>query len=236
MVAYDWFKEHAFYLIAVAGLAATILCIAMLNGCATRRPIPVEHGIPNLVQVESAIWRGGQPTAEGWRHLYALGVTNVVKLNKPEEGNDGPAILLGMIVQNFPISAIDQTVGTPSRASIDAAARAIRHGTFVHCGSEARTEEAIERNDSTGAGGNDRSGLVVALWRVRVQGWSKDRAHAEMIACGFRPILHGLYEIWEDEPESVHVSHMGAVNLEKLPNGKWRTTKLCDCGLKIVVE
>ena len=53
-------------------------------------------------------------------------------------------------------------------------------GTFVHC-----------------AHGQDRTGLVVAVYRVR-HGWTKAQAQAEMLRLGFHPTLLGLWQSWVD--------------------------------------
>jgi len=125
------------------------------------------------------VWRGGQPTAAGWRALAALGVTNVVKLDTESEGSDAPAEALGMRVRRFPVGWLRQAAGDPS-ADLAAAAQAVVPGTFVHC-----------------LHGQDRTGVVVAEWRVR-HGWSKEAAEREMLAAGFHKSLGGLRRAWEE--------------------------------------
>jgi protein-tyrosine phosphatase len=48
--------------------------------------------------------------------------------------------------------------------------------------------------------GNDRNGLVVALYRMRYQGWSKEAAFAEMERYGFHHFLAGLEQYFWDYP------------------------------------
>lgn len=154
-------------------LTAALLALC---GCATQPP----HGVPNLAQVAPGIYRGGQPTAEGWRYLQSLGVNNVVKLNTVAEGSDAPAQRLGMRVVACPINLLEQTLGEPNSNQLWLAVGNVRLGTYIHC-----------------AHGQDRTGLVVAMYRVRC-GWSKPAAEAEMLAHGFHPWLRGLYWAWED--------------------------------------
>lgn len=40
--------------------------------------------------------------------------------------------------------------------------------------------------------GQDRTGLIIGLYRVEVQGWSPARAYREMLTNGFHPELTGL--------------------------------------------
>ena len=60
----------------VLGLAAGAFLLSSTAWC--QKPPPPEA--PNLAQVEPGVWRGGQPTEQGWRDLRSLGITNVVKL------------------------------------------------------------------------------------------------------------------------------------------------------------
>lgn len=166
---------------------------------------PTVHGIPNFAPVDSTnhIYRGAQPAgAEGWTYLKSLGVTNVVKLNLKSEGSDDFAEKLGMRVCYRPIT-IEQQVGLPgSRLSnefIDGTLAFIVPGTFFHCGSDARTRSKLD-TDLNSQGGQDRTGLICACYRVRKQGWKKLDAQKEMESFGFhKKILHGLSDFWEDE-------------------------------------
>ena len=84
-------------------------------GCSCSTVNTVSHGIPNLAQVEPGIWRGGQPTAEGWKWLASQGVVLDIKLNPDDEGSDAAAVQCGMMVMPAPITTTEQTVGKPSR-------------------------------------------------------------------------------------------------------------------------
>ncbi|TSA40196.1 hypothetical protein D4Q85_00225 [bacterium] len=157
----------------------TLVSMALiLGGCASRPPLL------NLAVVDSRqnILRGGQPTVPGWATLAQRGITNVVKLNPAEEGSDQAAMDLGMIVRRFPISTFQQ-FGLEKIPTLDLrdAVAAIRAGTYIHC-----------------THGQDRTGVIVALWRVRCCGWTKANAEAEMMAHGFHKELRGLWEVWED--------------------------------------
>ena len=156
--------------LAVALLAWVALGLC---GCATRSG----QAVPNLAIVAPGIYRGGQPTAEGWQTLVALGVTNVVKLNT---GNDADAERLGLVVHRFPISGWEQMCAGVPQDRLDAACDLLTPGTYVHC-----------------LHGQDRTGLVVASYRVR-SGWSHKEAEAEMLRLGFHPLLVGLWQTWRD--------------------------------------
>lgn len=150
-----------------------------MTGCAGSKRVD----IPNFRPVGNGVYRGGQPTAAGWGYLRSIGVTNVVKLNEDSEGSDGYAERLGMTVNRFPISIIQQTIGEPCLCEVLTAVGCIKPGTYVHC-----------------SHGQDRTGLVIALYRVRC-GWSRKDAEKEMLDDGFHTWLRGLYWGREDSSE-----------------------------------
>lgn len=166
----------------ISATLAMIVCIAMLFLCgsaSTAAPEPV----PNLSQVKKGVWRGGQPTADGWIFLKSLGVKWVVKLNTEHEASDALAKSNGMQVIYLPITLKQQTIGKPNSKTLHAAVSAIeREGTFVHC-----------------QHGQDRTGLVVGAYRVKVDRWTKPAAYNEMKLHGFHPMLRGLYWSWQED-------------------------------------
>ena len=158
-------------------IGIVILALIALTGCAT-----APSHIPSLAVVEPGIWRGGQPDAEGWKQLKLLGVTNVVKLNLEMEGSDKRAEELGLRVYRVPIGLGQQLFKGPSRSQIQKVTGAICPGTYVHC-----------------QHGQDRTGLMIACWRMQSAGavFTKEKAQAEMLANGFHRLLGGLWGSWE---------------------------------------
>jgi hypothetical protein len=170
-----WLREmrqlRTFNLAAGAALLAWCCCATGI----------LAQGVPNLAEVEPGVWRGGQPTEAGWTHLKSLGITNVIKLNLQSEGSDAAAQHLGMKVYPVPIPLPEQLglkpIDTNDIEKILTAVPAA--GTFIHC-----------------EHGQDQTGLFVALWRVRRDGWSKSDAEKEMLAHGFHKDLRGLWQFW----------------------------------------
>jgi len=160
---------------------AVMALFLTLVGCNTL-PSVTTHGIPNFHQVSTDIYRGGQPTLEGWGYLKFLGVTNVIKLNENSEASDQPAIDLGMTVRYHPINIADQVMLKPNTKDFLEAVSQITPGTYVHC-----------------EHGQDRTGLAVGTYRVMYQHIDKSSAYQEMIVFGFHKVLHGLDDFWEDD-------------------------------------
>jgi protein tyrosine/serine phosphatase len=158
----------------------TILVIVALAfaGCTHESP----QSLPNFAEVEPGVYRGGQPTARGWEDLKALGVQYDIKLDTNSEASDAGAAKAGIFVHFFPISLYEQTLGTPKPYVLEYAPWAIGPGTYIHC-----------------EHGQDRTGLIVGLYRLQVEHWTKARAYAEMRAHGFHPELLGLCRAWDNE-------------------------------------
>ena len=162
----------SFALIALAGCATQIRRPYVINGIANLQPVDIQKGI----------WRGGQPDATGFAFIKSRGITRRLKLNTEAEGSDDGARAEGIEVHYAPITIWQQLglVSIPTN-QINAAVAYLAAGKpcFVGC-----------------QHGEDRTGLVVAVYRVKVEGWTKRQARAEMKADHFHPWLLGLTFYW----------------------------------------
>jgi protein tyrosine/serine phosphatase len=135
---------------------------------AARWAEPVEaQGLPNLYQVSDNLYRGARPTTEGIQHLRMLGIRTVVNLEQ-SNGEQTRVTGAGLAYEHIPMTALflhDDDVAHFLRVVGDLANAPI----FVHC-----------------KRGADRTGLMCAVYRIAVQGWTKDDALAEMTQGGFR--------------------------------------------------
>ena len=137
-------------------------------------PMQVQ-GLPNLYKVSDSVYRGAQPTPEGLQELKKLGVRTVIDLRE-SSGNQVKLAELGLAYERIPMTAFRvkdddvvrflQIAGDPGHAPI-----------FVHC-----------------RRGADRTGLMCAVYRIALQGWTKDEAIAEMTQGGFR-FNHGYQNV-----------------------------------------
>ena len=130
-------------------------------------------GLSNLHKVSSNIYRGAAPTAEGIQQLKKLGIETIVDLR--DVGSPDDLRGTGMTYVRIPATAwqpeekdVVQFLQTVTDAG--------RLPVFVHC----------QR-------GADRTGMMCAIYRVAVQGWSKDEAIEEMTKGGF-----GHHAIWKN--------------------------------------
>ena len=123
-------------------------------------------GLPNLHRVSDGLYRGAQPTAEGIGQLRKLGVRTIVNLRSSESDRNmlGDA---GLTYEHIPMTA-----WRPNDPDVVRFLQIVSNEknlpVFVHC-----------------LRGADRTGMMVAIYRIVVQGWSKDEAIAEMTQGGF---------------------------------------------------
>jgi len=147
---------------------------ATSNVASSRWAQPMElPGLPNLHKVSDNIYRGAAPTAEGIHQLKKLGVRTVIDLR--DSGSPDDVRGTGITYVRIPATAwqpdekaVVQFLQTVTDAD--------RLPVFVHC----------QR-------GADRTGMMSAIYRVAVQGWSKDQAIDEMTHGGF-----GFYSGWQN--------------------------------------
>jgi protein tyrosine phosphatase (PTP) superfamily phosphohydrolase (DUF442 family) len=123
-------------------------------------------GLPNLFQVSPVLYRGAQPKKEGIPELETLGIKTVVSLRAFHgdfsllEGTSlkGEAIpFLTWHPEDEDVVRFLRIVTDPSKTPV-----------FVHC-----------------RRGIDRTGTMVAIYRIAVQGWSREDAIREMTEGGF---------------------------------------------------
>jgi protein tyrosine/serine phosphatase len=124
-------------------------------------------GVPNTGQVTAYFFRGGQPTAAGFSALASMGINIVVDLRGAREGESEQVVKLGMRYVSIPWHCPFPKDETFARFLL-----LLRQNpgkkVFVHCRL-----------------GDDRTGMMVAAYRMAEQNWTATEAKNEMEAFGF---------------------------------------------------
>lgn len=159
------------------GVFLLCLTIAIGLGRAGERGVGASEGIGNFGRVDERLFRGAQPNAAGIQSLKRLGVRTIINLRqtndvwKPEPAE---ARAQGITDTNIPMSG----VGRPTRAQVETVLGLIGRlpaPVFVHC-----------------EHGCDRTGTIVACYRIRQAGWTPKSAQQEANRYGMSSLELGM--------------------------------------------
>lgn len=146
------------------------IALAIFVSSLTAFASPSVEGIHNFYQVDSHVYRGGQPTATGFRYLASIGVKTVIDLRGWDERAAAERQLvtsLGMTYVSVPMGGLTP----PTTAQITRILMLLENsnsgGVFVHC-----------------RRGADRTGAVIGAYRVDHYQWDNARALKEAMHCG----------------------------------------------------
>ncbi|WP_150050861.1 fused DSP-PTPase phosphatase/NAD kinase-like protein [Methylomonas rhizoryzae] len=183
-----------FFVLALIG-------IILLTGCAGVG-LPIigssftksenQVGIPDYLIVNNfEIYRGGQPNPNGFKYLKEKNINTIIKLNSEQLGSEktttnqlGIKLVLTIIDSSDLYYAINNSVYSQINFAMKALMNRKNWPIYVHC-----------------QNGWDRTGLIIALFRVCHDRYSKEDAYNEMVMNGFgtfhRLFLPGIQEYWD---------------------------------------
>jgi protein tyrosine phosphatase (PTP) superfamily phosphohydrolase (DUF442 family) len=142
-----------------AGLLA--LAVAGLTHAAEpARPAP--HSLTNFEEVNDSLYRGAQPSKEGFRELAKMGVHTVIDLRGPGRRASAEAEFvrsLGMQYVNVPLDGFRAPRPDEISKLLGMLENRNAGPVFVHC-----------------RRGADRTGTVVAIYRIEHDHWSNLQA------------------------------------------------------------
>lgn len=137
------------------------------------------QAISKYLQVTDSIFRGGRPTASD---LAAIETQNkiytVIDLEDDTKVMDQEQVDATKLKMQFLPTPMNPYV-KPSDSEINGVLSELQDAKnfpiFIHCHY-----------------GEDRTGLIIGIYRVLVQQWTPAQAYQEMLANGFHPALKGL--------------------------------------------
>lgn len=146
-----------FILAMLAGLGVPQYSSAHEESCVNAKDLP------NFKRVNEKLYRGGQPTREGFLCLEKLGIKTVINVRT----NNMSAKFTEDLPFNYEKRTMDALAPSDENLLwfIERATRPDGAPAFLHC-----------------RAGSHRTGWLVAMYRVLVDGWDKERAIAEMRA------------------------------------------------------
>ena len=163
-------------------------------------------GLPNFGPVAPGIYRGAAPTPQGLATLKSMNIHTIIDLRSAKQAKEekARATAMGFTWINLPMGA-DPPTSKQVATFLATLAKAPREQVYVHC-----------------QYGADRTGCMVGIYRVSVQGWSFPRAWEEMRHYGFHPKWAKLTDAVKSRakttpsPKATKDEHGGAARGEEI--------------------
>lgn len=130
-------------------------------------------GIKNFDRVDNNVYRGGQPTNEGFQYLASLGVRTIIDLQEPgDRANSEQHIVTaaGMKYVNVPMTGLTPPSQDEITKILDILEDSSNGPVFVHCHR-----------------GADRTGAVIAAYHIDHDAWDNARALSDAKAHSMSP-------------------------------------------------
>jgi protein tyrosine/serine phosphatase len=163
--------------------------------------------LPNLYRVNASLYRSAQPSRAGFEFLES-----------------GPSLANG----DRPINAVVSLRAFNDDSSLVATSSDLRLEEISFKSWHPEDEDVIEflRIATTPSlqpvlvhcrHGSDRTGTMVAIYRIVVEGWTKSEATDEMVNGGF-----GFHPVWQNLPLYIDALDVDAIRAEVEAQGPWQ--------------
>ena len=164
--------------VIVIGLTViALLLVSCAGGPAVKEtktlPMPVMaerikvDGIDRFARIDTGVYRGATPTLGGLRALAREHVKTLISL-RSDVPNRQTAQELGFRIENIPLSPFNPPSSEQIRRFLEVATDPSAKPVFFYCWY-----------------GKDQTGVMNAVYRMHVQGWSEEAAMAEMMEFEF---------------------------------------------------
>jgi protein tyrosine/serine phosphatase len=134
-------------------------------------------GLPHLGKINDYLYRGAQPQEQGLPELKHLGITTIIDLRSEDlervERERKQAESLGMHFVHIPIGGFAPPTNEQVIQFLSILRQNPREKVFVHC-----------------LFGDDRTGVMVATYRMAFEKWPYEQAMKEMYFFGFNGFWH----------------------------------------------
>jgi protein tyrosine/serine phosphatase len=140
--------------------------------------------LPNFHQVNQQLYRGAQPKRGGIQRLAQLGVKTIVSLRARDvrsQMEEREAQAAGLRYINVPFERLGRPTDEQVVRVMSIISSPENQPVFVHC----------QR-------GADRTGAVIAVYRIEYDNWTSEKAKAEAKRYGMKPWQLGMKDYIRD--------------------------------------
>jgi len=201
-------------------LVLLVGALAFVGGCATTAPaapgarpaswaspVVASPGLPHLYRVNASLYRSAQPSRAGFAFLesrpsLAVGDSPINTVVSLRAFNDDPSL-----VRSFSQLRLEEISFKTWHPENEDVVRFLRIATtpalqpvLVHCHH-----------------GSDRTGTMVAIYRIVIEGWTKAQATDEMVNGGF-----GFHPMWRNLLRYIDALDVDAIRAEVDAEGTWK--------------
>jgi tyrosine-protein phosphatase SIW14 len=135
-------------------------------------------GLYRFAQINDHLYRGAQPTPEGWKSLQKLGFHAVIDLRAAglrSEREEKAVEACGMKYFSVPMRPLAAPTDTQVRTVLALIGDSNNWPVFIHC-----------------EHGRDRTGTVIACYRIQYDRWPNERALREARDNGLSEMERGM--------------------------------------------
>jgi len=178
---------------------ACVAALALIAPTGLPQDQPDYKELPNFHRVNDTLFRGAQPRVGGLQLLKQLGVKTIINLRDNDsraQGEAAEAHSLGLQYVNIATGRLGRPDDKDIERALSIITSASNQPVFVHC-----------------KHGADRTGVVIAVYRIAHDGWTSKQAKAEANKYGMKPwqfamkdYIHDFYRRHEQRNPSTQKS------------------------------
>lgn len=134
--------------------------------------------LPNFHKINDQLYRGAQPRQDGMKQIAALGIKTVINLRGEDESTRDEAVeasAAGLRYFSMPLSGFRRPKDEQVEKILALIGDSHNWPVFVHCHH-----------------GEDRTGIIIAAYRISQDGWSAEQAKKEAKRYGMSRFQFGM--------------------------------------------
>ena len=170
--------------------AQLAVALILLSATAFAQDSTAPADLPRFQQVNENLYRGAQPTRDGISKLRELGINTVINLRGAGEltrAEEAEVRAAGLNYYNVPLPNWGRPQNERVARILELISAPENGRVFIHC------KEGV-----------DRTGTIVAIYRMTHDGWSSGQALAEAERLGMRRTQFWMRDYAKDYGNRVH--------------------------------